>query len=190
MFKSKSCEYRAWRAMNNRCKPNYHAYKDYGGRGITVCERWSNSFENFLEDMGPRPENHSLDRIENDGNYEPSNCRWATIKEQQNNRRSVRRFTINNETKTMTEWCKFYNRSIQSVWLMLKKGSTIERALFGKRRTQFVKIKQYDLNMNFIKEWYSVKQAANFYGNKEGHNLLRAVKANKTFHRFYWIRSN
>lgn len=74
--------------MWDRCRrPRNRAFKDYGGRGICVCERWK-SFENFLADMGPRPSpKHSIDRINNDGNYEPGNCRWATAEMQGNNRR-------------------------------------------------------------------------------------------------------
>jgi hypothetical protein len=81
-------EYHAWRGMMSRCyNPKSSGYKYYGGRGITVCERWKNSSNSFMEDMGPRPSpKHSVDRINNDGNYEPSNCRWATWKEQANNK--------------------------------------------------------------------------------------------------------
>jgi len=78
--------YRAWRHMRTRCEnPKYNGYKNYGGRGITICDRWL-CFDNFFQDMSPHPgEGYSLDRIDNDGNYEPSNCRWATRKQQSSN---------------------------------------------------------------------------------------------------------
>jgi hypothetical protein len=82
-------EHTAWVSMNQRCSnPNNPRWKDYGGRGITVCDAWRESFEAFFRDMGARPtSNHSIDRIENERGYEPSNCRWATRSEQQRNRR-------------------------------------------------------------------------------------------------------
>lgn len=80
--------YEAWQGMKQRCyNPNHHKFANYGGRGITVCERWKDSFQNFLHDMGERPVGTTLDRRENDGNYEPSNCRWLDHKGQANNRR-------------------------------------------------------------------------------------------------------
>lgn len=85
--KIKSPEYLSWIGMKQRCtNPRAQSYRIYGGRGITVCDRWLYSFERFLADMGPRPEGTSLDRINKDGDYEPANCRWATAKEQAANR--------------------------------------------------------------------------------------------------------
>ena len=83
-----SREYHSWQSMKQRClNTSVRSYADYGGRGIIICDRWLNSFENFYADMGKRPEGHTLDRINNEGNYEPSNCRWATPSEQSLNQR-------------------------------------------------------------------------------------------------------
>lgn len=92
MRRSSTPEYRAWAGMLKRCKnPKDIGYKNYGGRGITVCVRWE-SFDNFLNDMGRKPvASYSLDRKNNDGNYEPSNCRWASRHEQAGNRRINKR---------------------------------------------------------------------------------------------------
>ena len=104
-----SCpEYASWSGMKARCyNPHEKNYHNYGGRGILVCERWRTSFLTFWEDMGPRPSpRHSIDRIDNDGNYEPANCRWATRTQQGNNRRGNVYITYHGETHTHQEWAR------------------------------------------------------------------------------------
>lgn len=100
--------YSIWRDMLNRCYlPNRRAYKNYGGRGITVCEDWRGSFESFYEDMGDPPSaRHELDRIDNSRGYFKDNCRWATPRENGNNTRRNRRLTAFGETKTMSYWAE------------------------------------------------------------------------------------
>jgi hypothetical protein len=86
-----SAEYRCWQAIKNRClNPKVPQYPDYGGRGIKVCERWQESFENFLADVGYRPPGGSIDRIDPNGNYEPGNVKWSTAKEQNRNQRTTK----------------------------------------------------------------------------------------------------
>lgn len=98
--------YVSWRSMINRCTNSKLAiYKRYGGRGISVCKRWM-TFENFLADMGERPEGTSIDRIDNNGNYEPSNCRWASDRQQSENRRSTRWIEHNGTRLTMSGWAR------------------------------------------------------------------------------------
>lgn len=101
---SRTPEYTVWAMMIQRCcNPKHVAYVNYGGRGITVCERWRNSFCAFLADMGFRPNGLSIDRIDNDGNYEPGNCRWATDQQQSFNRRRPVRKLMNVKTRKMLE---------------------------------------------------------------------------------------
>lgn len=97
--------YTIWQGMIRRCtKPSCAGWKDYGGRGIKVCDRWAQSFENFYRDIGPRPAGMSLDRIDNNGNYEPRNCRWATVDQQINNRRSNRFVSFLGLRLTIAQW--------------------------------------------------------------------------------------
>lgn len=100
-------EYTCWASMLQRCHtPTDTGFSHYGARGIRVCDRWRNSFENFLADMGRKPSpNHSLDRIDNDGNYEKANCRWATSRQQANNTTRNRLVTFAGHTHTLQEWC-------------------------------------------------------------------------------------
>ena len=110
-------EHHAWHRMLHRCYCQTNpAWKHYGGRGITVCQRWRDSFENFLADMGPKPSpKHSIDRIDNNGNYEPGNCRWATQTEQSRNTRRNVYVTWNNRTMTCAEWAEVLGISRERV---------------------------------------------------------------------------
>ena len=106
---SKSVEYSTWSSMIGRCtNPRSKSYPYYGGRGISVCVRWTGpgGFENFLADMGTRPEGHTLDRIDNNGHYCPENCRWATEPEQVRNRSNAVFVTHNDNTMTIAEWSR------------------------------------------------------------------------------------
>lgn len=122
--------FRTWESMRRRCADEKNRnYARYGGRGIKVCERWQ-KFENFLADMGERPAGMTLDRYpNNDGNYEPGNCRWASAIQQSNNRRSSRRLTVNGETRTLAEWEKLAGLKPGAVWHRLKAGASPEEAI-------------------------------------------------------------
>lgn len=119
----------AWCSMRYRCEnPADPGYDNYGGRGITVCERWQ-VFENFLSDMGFPSAGQSIDRIDNSGNYEPSNCRWASAREQANNRRSNVYVTFQGETHTLSEWRRILGIKKATVNKRRQLGWTIEQAL-------------------------------------------------------------
>lgn len=127
-------EYNSWCSLKSRCKnKNNIQFKDYGGRGIKVCDRWNDKkigFINFLKDMGRRPSDlHSIDRINVNGNYEKSNCRWATNLQQANNKRDNIYFTCNGETKTLTEWARIADLHRVTLKYRLWKGMTIEEAI-------------------------------------------------------------
>ena len=129
--KCKTPEYRSWSHMIGRCEnPTDKKFPIYGGRGITVCARWRESFETFLEDMGQRPsKRHSLDRINVNGDYEPDNCRWATAKEQSRNTRTNRPLTFNGETRLTVEWAELLGVEPYIINWRLANGWTVERAL-------------------------------------------------------------
>lgn len=122
---SESDEFRIWTGMLTRCyNKNAKSYRLYGGRGISICPRWRESFENFLSDMGQRPsKKHSIDRIDNDGNYEPSNCRWATAIEQARNKRTAVRVP-SAEGVTIAEMAEKAGVTPSAMWLRVKKGKS------------------------------------------------------------------
>ncbi len=124
-------EYHSWQAMKQRCyNENKESYSYYGGRGIKVCDRWLNSFENFFEDMGFKtsPE-HTLGRFDNNGNYEPDNCFWDTQEEQANNKSNTRKYYYNGEELSITQWARKLNISENVLKYRLNKNIPFEEAI-------------------------------------------------------------
>ena len=130
-------EYRAWEAMKRRCTNTSDTrWANYGGRGITVCDRWMQSFDAFLADMGPKPVGHtgkraiySLDRIDVDGPYAPGNCRWADSRQQALNTRRNRVLTHAGESRTVTEWAHVIGIRLGTLLYRLNAGWTVREAL-------------------------------------------------------------
>jgi len=126
----RTTEYIIWSSMKRRCNdPGCEQYKDYGLRGIAVCPRWD-SFENFLADMGKRPsKDHTLERMDNESGYAPSNCIWATREEQGNNKRNNRKITAFGKTLTARQWCKEVGIDYWRLIWRINNGWSAERAL-------------------------------------------------------------
>ncbi len=123
-------EYAAWRAMKSRCLYSKHnSYGDYGGRGISVCAEWSNSFDSFLRSMGTCPKGMSLDRIDVDGDYGPGNCRWATWFEQANNRRNTIFLTFDGESLCLKDWAIKTGIKHGTIYARFKKGWSADLVL-------------------------------------------------------------
>ena len=125
-----SREWKSWQAMRSRClNPHATGYRNYGGRGISICERWAR-YEHFLEDMGRRPSpQHSLDRIDSNGNYEPGNCRWASPEQQMRNIRTNVSLTFQGKTMTVVEWAEEMKIPASRIYGRLKRGWNAEQAL-------------------------------------------------------------
>lgn len=132
---SGSPEWLAWKNMRNRCNSETHqAYANYGGRGISVHPAWnakSDGFEAFFEHVGPRPgDEYQLDRIDNEGNYEPGNVRWTTCGENQRNRRNIHRLTIDGDTRTVSEWSRLSGTGNVLIAYRLKSGHSAKDAVW------------------------------------------------------------
>lgn len=122
--------HRSWMSMRRRCEsPTDTAFKNYGARGIRVCQRW-HSFENFAADMGPMPDGMTLDRIDVNGNYEPGNCRWATYREQARNTRVTRYITHGDQTLSLAGWAENVGIGSSTIAYRLNRGWPIDRALY------------------------------------------------------------
>ena len=129
--------YNTWQKILSRClNQNDKVYKNYGGRGIKVCDRWADSFENFLKDMGKKPSaKHSIERIDNNGDYSPENCRWATPKEQTWNRRNTIYVDYNGKKIALPELAHQFNMKTSIVYKRLKRGWDLKTALTAPVRT-------------------------------------------------------
>jgi hypothetical protein len=128
---SRSIEFETWCRIRQRCEnPRNPGFKNYGARGIAVCDRWREDFQHFLDDVGYRPgPGFSLDRIDNERGYEPGNCRWATAKEQARNRRSSRFIVAHGQRKTVAEWSELTGVSPTTISRRLASGMTPEQAV-------------------------------------------------------------
>ncbi len=133
-LRNRTKEYRTWVCMRYRClNVKNRQYKNYGGRGITICERWMESFQNFLSDMGRRPKGMTLDRINNDGPYSPENCRWADWKTQANNRRGNKMITFRGVSLTAPQWSKKIGVHKTTLRMRVRNGWPIDVVLSSKR---------------------------------------------------------
>jgi len=127
---SKTYTYKIWQGIIKRCKnSNASNFDYYGGRGITVCDRWLESFANFFEDMGECPKGMSIDRIDSSGNYEPENCRWATLEQQASNTRRSRLIEFDGKTLTLSQWSRETELGITTLFYRFERGWSIEKAL-------------------------------------------------------------
>lgn len=120
---SRASEHAIWSMIIQRCcNPKQKAFPRYGGRGILICDKWKNDFQQFYKDMGPRPsKGHSIDRIDNNKNYEPSNCRWATAKEQSVNSSIPKLVTFNGKTQNLSEWARELKVDLSRLCKRIKK---------------------------------------------------------------------
>jgi hypothetical protein len=170
--KSYSPEYRRWMAMKERCyNPKSRLYKNYGGRGIKVCDKWINSFSSFYEDLGPRPTNkYILDRINNDGNYEPGNCRWTTRRESDRNKTTTKYYEFEGKKLLLEDWSKLLNIKLSTLRNRLHKGWTTEETFQSKTRI-------YRHYYNYNGENLTIPQISKKTGIYEGTLRYRLIKA-------------
>lgn len=129
--RTRTPEYKVWCGIKRRCfNENDDSYRYYGGRGVTMCSEWRDSYDAFLRDMGRRPsQQHQIDRENVNGNYEPGNCRWVTRKEQANNKRGLKKISAHGETMTIGQWAERIGVDYRLIHLRLKRGWSPERAV-------------------------------------------------------------
>lgn len=148
-------EYQAWKAMKSRCYSPSNSQKNYQSKGVTVCERWQNSFDNFLSDMGKCPEGFSLDRIDNNKNYEPSNCRWANNNDQAKNRGTFNKvFTYAGKSMVLKDWAKELNIKYSTLHRRIYKSKlSFERAI---EEDPFNRYLEYKGERKSLEDWSKI----------------------------------
>lgn len=182
-------EYNIWAQMRQRCNnPNAANYLRYGGRGISVCERWS-KFKNFYADMGPAPSpQHTLGRLDNDGPYEPGNCAWQDVENQQNNRRNNVHIKAFGETKTLAQWSRHTGLTRDMIrHRIFKMGMAPEEALTTERMShRYRPVEQLDLEGGLVKRFPSLAAVESLGGfDKKG--VYNAVSGRaKTAYGYRW----
>ncbi len=184
--------YGIWNGIKQRCNnPNRPKYKSYGGRGIKVCNEWNTSFKSFYDwamANGYR-DDLTIDRIDVNGNYEPSNCRWTSLKEQSYNKTTSKFISYNGEVKTLAEWAQEYGIKYGTLFYRIKNGWDIGEALnesVSKSHNKKRAITQCDKSGVIIREWESTIDAANGLSISQG-NINNCLKGRtKTAYGFIW----
>lgn len=188
---SKTKLYKIWGSMKQRClNMNDKGYKNYGGRGITVCDEWKNDFISFYQwsvNNGYQ-EGLTIDRINNNGNYEPSNCRWTDNFTQQSNTRKNVYLTIDGETKILSEWQRISKISPYAFYKRYNEGIRGKELLKPTRKSYKGKIIQKDLNGNVVKIWDSLKEIEIFFNVKGTliSDVCRKKGLHKTAYGYKW----
>lgn len=183
-----SSEYKSWRSMLERCyNPKHENYHNYGGRGIKVCDRWLNSFENFYADMGEKPsKKHTIDRFPNhNGDYESENCRWATPKEQANNKKNNVPIEINGVIKNVCEWIKVLGLSSTTVYERIKRGIPHKEALLMPVKGSKRAINMYNMRGVFIKKYNSMTKALEDGTATDVSSLSKCCRGKNEYHNNY-----
>lgn len=172
-----------WSNMKTRCyNSNATHFKYYGNKGIKICEEWRDNFKNFYHWSMENgySDDLTLDRIDVNGNYEPGNCRWATAKEQANNTTRNVIISINGESKTLMEWCEYYEINYKTVRDRLKRGWLIEKALkypvINKFKGELIEIDGQLKNLNEWCKYFNINRSTVRYRIKKGYTVEKALK--------------
>lgn len=182
--------YNSWNAMKARCNHSgSKAYPNYGGRGITICDEWKDNFEQFISDMGERPsDRHTIERLDTNGNYEPSNCVWATYGEQMNNKRNNRTLEHNGVEQTVSQWARELNISKDTIRKRLDKGFSTEEALQVGRKSRSGKpASAWNVDTGEQHRGNTVKELSEDLGLCSSAAAKRMRDGNTTPHRGYVI---